>query len=87
MNITEETDKIQAQFLTNREAALKSLLTNPADPYLTGQADALGIPFVSVAKLVAHGMAVMLRDLAMSQLKARLDAEPKDKVPEKTATA
>lgn len=84
INVTEATDKIGADFVSNRTAVMKSLLTNPTDPYLQGQADALGVPFVSVAQLVAHGAATILKDIATKQLQTRLDAEPKDVVPSKS---
>lgn len=83
IDVTTETDQIQQQFVQNRGVALQGLLKNP-EPYIVGHADALGIPFQAAAKLVAHGMASMLRDLAMKQLQLRLDQEATTKpTPEK----
>lgn len=55
--------QIHAQFLANRQAALKSLMDAPSE-YIAGQSDALGISYESAASLVAFGMAVVVRDMA-----------------------
>lgn len=60
-------ESINTQFLNNREAALKSLMQG-GEPYIAGQADALGISYAQAAKLVAHGIASILRSIALEQL-------------------
>lgn len=75
IDVTAETDKIQKDFLANKEAVIKAVLQNP-DAFVLSSAELIGVPIHYVAKLVAHGAASIIRDLAMNELKRRIETEP-----------